>query len=443
MNDLSPCPPVPELIERTRSRSGLAPAHIAALIGGHLAGRVPDYQISAWLMAVTCSGLSSAETAELTRVLADTGQCLHLGQDTFVADKHSTGGVGDNVTLVLAPLLAAVGIPMAKMSGRSLGHHGGTVDKLEAIPGLVLPTTPEQVKASLETTGMAIATQSSAFAPGDAALYRLRDVTATVDSLPLIAASVMSKKLATGASVVVLDVKTGGGAMMRHLEDARALAELMVAIGCQNGLPTRAVISDMNQPLGSAIGNSLEVAEALHVLAGGYVPRLNDLVLALAGQVAAAAWPAVPNEVVDARLRKALTDGSAQNVFRTWVGMHGGDVASIDDPARLPRAPHVVRVLTPSGGVVQSIDAAALGGLAGRLGAAREQAGAAVDPASGIRLLVGVGAKVEAGADVAELHTCTGGDAELLAAAQAAFTIGDAPAAEPPLVHQIITGDAT
>ncbi|MEV0623678.1 thymidine phosphorylase [Nonomuraea sp. NPDC050404] len=438
MNDTSPpCPPVPELIERTRSGTRLTPAHIAALIDGHLAGRIPDYQISAWLMAVTCCGLSRTETVQLAQVLADTGQHLEVGREAFVADKHSTGGVGDNVTLILAPLLAAVGIPVAKMSGRALGYHGGTVDKLEAIPGLVLPTTPDQMKASLEATGMAIATQSPVFAPGDAALYRLRDVTATVDSLPLIAASVMSKKLATGASVVVLDVKTGGGAMMRRLEDARALAELMVAIGYRNGIPTRALISDMEQPLGRAIGNSLEVIEALHVLAGGYVPRLNDLVLALAGQAAASAWPSVPDETICERLGKALADGSALKIFRTWVDMHGGDLA------QLPQAGRVVSVVAPVAGVVQAIDAAALGRLAGRLGAARVRAGAAVDPAAGILLHVCVGDEVEAGTRLAELHTSGADVGQLSTTALTAFTLGSYPIAEPPLIHQAITGEST
>jgi pyrimidine-nucleoside phosphorylase len=432
--------PALDCIAATRAGRPLGKDAITGLVTGYLRGSVPDYQLAAWLMAVTCNGLTLEDTTALTRALAATGQQLNLRDlAPFVADKHSTGGIGDNTTLVLTPLLAAVGIPVGKLTGRSLGHHGGTVDKLEAISGLRLPTDADALTNALTATGIALTGQSDQLAPGDGALYALRDVTATVASIPLIASSIMSKKLAAGASAVVLDVKTGPGAVLTDPDHTLQLARLMVDIGNRAHLPTRALISDMSQPLGYAIGNALEVAEAIQALSGRHIPGLTDLTLTLAELIAAQAWPHHTPDHIRHRLHTALTDGSALAALRRWVQHHGGDVRQIDDPALLPAADACLQVTTPVDGVVHAIDGDELGRIAAELGAGRARADSPVDPAVGIQLRARVGDAVRAGDLVAELHLRPAHDrAVVLARARAAFTVADGPASAPPLIHHII-----
>ncbi|MFD5616473.1 thymidine phosphorylase [Kitasatospora sp. NPDC127060] len=432
--------PALDCITATRAGRPLGEAAITGLVTGYLDGRVPDYQLAAWLMAVTCNGLTLEDTTALTRVLAATGQQLNLRElAPFVADKHSTGGIGDNTTLVLVALLAAVGIPVGKLTGRSLGHHGGTVDKLEAISGLRLPADADEFTKALTATGIGLTGQSDHLAPGDGALYALRDVTGTVDSIPLIASSIMSKKLAAGASACVLDVKTGPGAVLTDPAQTLELARLMVDIGNQAHLPTRAVISDMSQPLGYAIGNALEVAEAVHALSGRHVPGLTDLTLALAELIATQAWPNHTTDQIRHRLHTALADGSALAALRRWVEHLGGDARQIDAPALLPAADVRLPVTAPAGGTVHRIDGDELGRIAAELGAGRARADSPVDPAVGIQLHVRVGDPVRSGDPVAELHLRTAHDqAVLLERAAAAFTVADGPAAAPPLIHHTI-----
>ncbi|MFJ8478468.1 thymidine phosphorylase [Kitasatospora sp. NPDC094011] len=432
--------PALDCIAATRTGRPLGEAAITGLVGGYLDGSVPDYQLAAWLMAVACNGLALDDTTALTRVLARSGQQLNLRSlAPFIADKHSTGGIGDNTTLVLVPLLAAVDIPVGKLTGRSLGHHGGTVDKLESISGLRLPADADEFTKSLASTGIGLTGQSDHLAPGDGALYALRDVTATVDSIPLIASSIMSKKLAAGASACVLDVKTGPGAVLTDPVQTLELARLMVDIGNRAGLPTRAVISDMSQPLGYAIGNALEVAEAVRALSGRHVPGLTDLVLALAELIAAQAWPDRAPDQIRRCLHAALADGSALAALRRWVEHLGGDVRQIDDPTLLPAADVRLAVTAPTGGTVHRIDGDELGRLAAELGAGRARADSPVDPAVGIHLHVRVGDRVRAGQQMAELHLRAAHDqAALLQRTAAAFTVADGPAPVPPLIHHTI-----
>ncbi|MGH3379427.1 MAG: thymidine phosphorylase [Actinoallomurus sp.] len=427
-------------IDAARTGQPMGEAAIAEMIHGYLDGQVPDYQMAAWLMAITCQGMNPADTTALTTVLARTGDHLSLRElAPFVADKHSTGGIGDNTTLVLAPLLAAVGIPIGKLTGRALGHHGGTVDKLEAITGLQLPATPAAFTASLRATGIGLSGQSDHLAPGDGALYALRDVTGTVASLPLIASSIMSKKLAAGATAVVLDVKTGPGAVLTDPDQSLQLARLMVDIGNRAGLPTRAVISDMTQPLGYAIGNTLEVTEAIHALSGQYVPGLTDLSLTIAGLLGEAAWPDRHPDDIQHRLRTALADGSALASLRRWVEHLGGDVRQIDDPTRLSTAEVHHPVTATVDGLIHAIDATALGQITADLGAGRAHTGDRVDPATGITLRVRVGDRVGAGDILADLYLRPNHDPEAAQRRIAnAFTTAPGPVCPPTLIHHVL-----
>lgn len=439
--------PVVDLIDRTRTGRPLTGQQIHTLVAGHLAGDVPDYQMSAWLMAVACQGLSTPETVALTEALAGRHRLrLATAVGRFVVDKHSTGGVGDTTTLALAPLLVAAGVPVAKMTGAGLGHAGGTVDKLAAIPGLRLPATRAEFLASLAGTGLALAGQTPDLAPGDGALYRLRDVTGTVAAVPLIAASIMSKKIAVGASALVLDVKTGPVAVLPDPHDTNRLARLMTDIGAGVGLPTTTVISDMSQPVGPAIGNALEVAAALTVLHGKHVPGLSDLVLTLATEAAAHAWPGRDPDTVRTDLLACLHNGQALSVLRNWVARHGGDPAVIDYPDRLPAAAQRLTVQADTDGWIAGIDAAALGRLARDLGAGRTRLDTPIDPAVGLRLHARVGDPVTAGQPLIELHLPTAPPAAphtLANRACAAVTITDRPAPRPPLIHHILRPAAT
>nr|BAO20185.1 putative pyrimidine-nucleoside phosphorylase [Sphaerisporangium sp. SANK 60911] len=426
-------------ITRKRSGAALEASVIERLVGDVVAGRVPDYQTAAWLATVACQGLDSAETLALTRAYIAGGGHLDLrGRDRPVVDKHSTGGVGDKVTLVVVPAVAACGPLVAKMSGKGLGHAGGTLDKLASIAGLRLDLGAGEIPLVLDGVGMVITGQSEDLAPGDKATYGLRDVTGTVDSIPLIAASIMSKKLAVRTDALILDVKTGAGALMPDRADATRLAALMLEIGRAHGLRCRAVLSDMSRPLGYAVGNALEVKEALRVLAGEYVPRLSELCVTLSTLLLCAAEPDLDEESAGRRVRAVLESGAACERFARWVGAQGGDAGLVEHPERLPSAPLRHRVLAEDGGHVRSIEPRAIGMAALRLGAGRLTQHDTIDPSAGILLHRQVGDAVRPGDPLAELHHGGHGDLRpAIALVREAFTIGSEAPDTPPVVQQI------
>ncbi|HZM75518.1 MAG TPA: thymidine phosphorylase [Candidatus Limnocylindrales bacterium] len=394
---------------------------IRAVVDDFTAGRVPDYQMSAWLATVACQGLDLAETVALTRSYVDSGDRLGLADlDPPVVDKHSTGGVGDKVTLVVAPVVAACGVPVMKMSGRSLGWAGGTIDKLESIDGLRLDLEPDEIRDTLARAGMVITGHSPKLVPADGATYALRDVTATVESIPLIAASVMSKKVASQAHGVVLDVKYGEGALVPDPAEAQRLAELMLAVGRELGMRCRCVLSDMSQPLGRAVGNALEVKEALSALGGEHVPGLTPLCETIAALMVQIGHSTMDEQTAVAQVRDAITSGAARQRFRQWVDAQGGDVEQIDHPDRLPSAARQVPVPASGTGYVTAVRARLVGEAALLLGAGRMRLGDTVDRGAGVVVLRRVGDPVREGEPVAVMHV-TGGDTatagEMLSAA--------------------------
>jgi len=437
-----------DLIRAKRDGAELTPEQIRFLIEGYVSGAVPDYQMSAWAMAVFFRGMTARETAALTLAMAESGDTVDLAAVRGVkVDKHSTGGVGDTTTLVLAPLVASCGVPVAKMSGRGLGHTGGTIDKLEAIPGFRVELSQQEFVAQVNRIGAAVISQSGNITPADKLLYGLRDVTATIEAVPLIASSVMSKKIAAGADAIVLDVKTGGGAFMKTVDDSIRLAEAMVAIGTEVGRRTVAVISDMNQPLGNAIGNALEVREALAVLRGerGVSPDLIEVTLTLGAHMLVIGGAAPSVEAAKETLRAKLASGEALRKFAELLAAQGGDPGVADDPSRLPSAARVVPVPAPRAGAVAAIAAEALGNAAMLLGAGRATKSSSIDLSVGIRLLKRFGDTVEAGESVAELHANAAMSAEalddVLRRTADAFELQDAAAAPPPLVRAVVTKD--
>jgi len=425
-----------DLIVAKREGEAHTRAQLAWLITGMLAGTVPDYQMAAWLMAVCCRGMTDQETADLTAVMVDSGRRLDLRPAApFVVDKHSTGGVGDKTTLVVGPLVAAAGVPVGKMSGRGLGFSGGTIDKLESIPGLRVHLSDAEFIAGVRQVGLVVAAQTSDLAPADGRLYSLRDVTGTVESLPLIASSIMSKKLAAGANAIVLDVKVGTGAFMKTEAAARALAAAMVAIGRAAGLQVRAVLSSMDQPLGLAIGNALEVREAIATLRGAGPADLRDLALELGGQLLAMGGQAPDAAAARPLLQAVLESGAALAKLRAFIAYQGGDATYIDRPEQLPTAPAVVPVLAPTAGYVATIDAAALGLAAVALGAGRPVKDAPIDPAVGFVLHHKIGDAVQPGAPLIDIHARSAAQAAGVAGrVQAAFTLRPDPVAIPSLI---------
>lgn len=426
-----------------KKRTGLRHGHgeIASLVEGYLRNDIPDYQMSAWLMAVCWRGLDAVETAELTRALVESGQQLSFSDLTMpVVDKHSTGGVGDKTTLVLVPMLAAVGCAVAKMSGRGLGHTGGTIDKLEAIPGVNTELGISDFAAAVRTRGIAVSAQSPDLAPGDGRLYALRDVTGTVESIPLIASSVMSKKIATGARAVVLDVKVGSGAFMKTLEGARNLSRAMVDLGSAAGLAVVAVITSMDQPLGMAIGNIVEVQEAVATLRGGGSSDLLDLCVILGAEVMVVSGAASTITDARTRLQATISSGDAHRCLRDLVASLGGSPDAIDHPETLPSAPWQTPVVATQDGVVARIDALAIGEVAMRLGAGRATKGAFIDPAVGIVLAVRAGDRVKAGQSLGVVHSREplGSGAGLVSEVMAAFTWSATDIVREPLVLEVI-----
>ena len=436
--------PAVELIRAKRDGAELSTAEIQTLIAGYVAGQIPDYQMAALCMAIYFQGLSAEETAALTQAMADSGERLELkkaGITDFIADKHSTGGVGDKVSLVLGPLVASAGLCLAKLSGRGLGYTGGTIDKLEAIAGFKATLSREEFIAQAQRVGLVVAESSAELVPADKKLYALRDVTATVQSLPLIVSSILSKKLVIDSDGIVFDVKVGEGALMRELPAALELAQELVVIGRQVGRRCGALISDMSQPLGYAVGNALEVREALETLRGGGPDDLRQLSLALGGELLLMAGRVQTPEEAKNLLAEKLSTGAALAKFSAMVQAQGGDAVALERPERLPQAGRIITVRAERSGYVTELNARAIGEAAHWLGAGREVKGQAIDPAVGVLLQAKIGDWVKRGGPLAELHL---NDPARTAAAQSlvlkAFKLSAEPVAAPELIRQRLAG---
>lgn len=429
---------VVDLIEKKQAGLALSQEEINFLIAGYTDGTIPDYQMSALAMAIYFQGMTEEEASYLTMAMVKSGDEIDLSAIHGVkVDKHSTGGVGDTTTLVLAPLVAACGVPVAKMSGRGLGHTGGTTDKLEAIPGFSVTLSPQDFIDHVNRYKIAVVGQSGNLTPADKKLYALRDVTGTVQSIPLIASSIMSKKIAAGADAIVLDVKTGEGAFMKTLADAEALAHTMVKIGHQVGRKTLAVISDMSQPLGYMIGNALEVKEAIKTLQGQGPEDLTELCLVLGGQMLLAANQVSSLEEGKALLQEQIDSGRALEVFKTFLANQGGDTRIVDNPDLLPQARYQIPLLAQSSGVVSQWVADEVGVAAMMLGAGRETKEDIIDPAVGIELCAKVGDPIQEGQPLAILHSNREDVSEVLARLSAAISIADS-AQVPELIRKVI-----
>ena len=429
---------VVDLIEKKQAGLALSQEEINFLIAGYTDGTIPDYQMSALAMAIYFQGMTEEEASYLTMAMVKSGDEIDLSAIHGVkVDKHSTGGVGDTTTLVLAPLVAACGVPVAKMSGRGLGHTGGTTDKLEAIHGFSVTLSPQDFIDHVNRYKIAVVGQSGNLTPADKKLYALRDVTGTVQSIPLIASSIMSKKIAAGADAIVLDVKTGEGAFMKTLADAEALAHTMVKIGHQVGRKTLAVISDMSQPLGYMIGNALEVKEAIQTLQGQGPEDLTELCLVLGGQMLLAANRVTSLEEGKALLQAQIDSGRALEVFKTFLANQGGDTRIVDNPDLLPQARYQIPLLAQSSGVVSQWVADEVGVAAMMLGAGRETKEDIIDPAVGIELCAKVGDPIQEGQPLAILHSNREDVSEVLARLSAAISIADS-AQVPELIRKVI-----
>ncbi|MEI6046614.1 MAG: pyrimidine-nucleoside phosphorylase [Chloroflexota bacterium] len=394
-----------DLIIKKRNGAELSDDEIDFFIQGFTQGDIPDYQAAAWAMAIFLKGMTSTETVALTMAMVRSGKQLDLSSVApIVADKHSTGGVGDKTTMLVAPLVAATGLPVGKMSGRGLGYFGGTIDKLETIPGFRATLSESEFRAGLAKVGLVITGQSSELAPADGKLYALRDVTGTVESLPLIASSIMSKKIAAGANCIVLDVKYGKGAFMKTLTEATALAEAMVAIGLGLGRKVRAVLSSMEQPLGYAVGNALEVREAIQTLQGHGPEDLLELAYLLGSQLLLMAGRAKDETEARVQLKTALESGAAFAKYKAFIANQGGDTSVLENPERLPQAPLIEELAAMQSGYIQNIDAEKIGMVAHELGAGRKSKTDPIDPAVGLILHHKVGDRVEVGEPLVQIH---------------------------------------
>jgi len=394
-----------DLIIKKRDGGELSQAEIKFFVQGITTGEIPDYQIAAWAMAVFFRGMTPRETANLTLAIAHSGATLDLSDAVpFAVDKHSTGGVGDKVTLVVEPLVAACGVPVGKMSGRGLGYSGGTIDKLESIPGFRTALSMTEFKRQLKEIGVVLTGQSVDLAPADGKLYALRDVTGTVNSIPLIASSVMSKKIAGGAQAIVLDVKVGSGAFMPTVAEATKLAKRMVDIGAHVGRRVVALISDMNQPLGYSVGNALEVREAIETLQNGGPADFREHCLVVAGHLLMLAGRERTMRAARGRLEKALADGSAWGKFRQLIQAQGGEVSAIDEPDRLPTASLIETVPAPRSGYLAEINAREIGLTSVDLGAGRDKKDDPIDHAVGLVVHHKVGERVKRGGPLFTVH---------------------------------------
>ncbi len=432
---------VVDVIRRKRDGGELTRDEINYLVSAYTAGAIPDYQISAWLMAVVLKGMTDAELAALTEAMLHSGQVLDLSDiPGRKVDKHSTGGVGDKTSLVLAPIVAAAGVAVPMISGRGLGHTGGTLDKLESIPGFNVNLSLDEFRRVLRECGCGLIGQTAEIAPADKKLYALRDVTGTVESPYLICASIMSKKLAEGLDALVLDVKTGSGAFMKKEQDAVYLAELMVETGRRMGKRMMALITDMNQPLGRAVGNANEVAECIDVLKGNGPDDLRELSLVLAGSMFYLGQRAGSLGEGKSLAEEMIRNGAALEKFRRIVQLQGGDATVVDDPGRLPRARHSVEITSPSAGYVSSIMCEQVGTACVVLGGGREKKEDTVDPAVGIIVRKKLGDAVAQGEPLCTVHYNS--DARLDEARRlllSAYTMAPQPPADkPPLVHRVI-----
>ena len=430
-----------DIIAKKRDGQALTREEITFFIDGFTRGDIPDYQAAAWLMAVVWRGMTDRETTDLTLIMAHSGDMLDLSDiGPVIVDKHSTGGVGDKTTIAIGPMVTASGLPMAKMSGRGLEFSGGTLDKLESIPGYKVPLTREEFLEQVRKVGLAVAGQTGDLVPADGKLYALRDVTATVESIPLIASSVMSKKIASGANAIVLDVKVGRGAFMHTEAEAVELARKMVAIGQGVGRKVSAVVSDMSQPLGRAVGNALEVEEAIATLRGAGPADFTEHCMVIAAHLLVLGGKARNTGEARVMLGNLVESGAALEQFRRWIEAQGGDPSVADNPRIMPQANLVRDVPAPRAGVIAGIDAMEVGLTAVLMGAGREKKGDPIDHSVGIVFGPKVGDAVKAGERLLTLHAA---DEDSLTAARQrllnAYTWSDQPVEPPPLVHRVIT----
>lgn len=429
-----------DVIHKKRRGQALTKDEIRDVIDGYVKGEIPDYQMSAFAMAVCFQGMTDDETTNLTLAMAHSGHVLNLENIPGIkVDKHSTGGVGDTTTLVLAPLVASVGVPIAKMSGRGLGHTGGTIDKLESISGFSAQMSLASFCEQVRRVGVAVAGQTAELAPADKKLYALRDVTDTVESIPLIASSIMSKKIASGANAIVLDVKVGQGAFMKDIEHAEKLARAMVSIGTLAGRNTVAVLTQMDEPLGHAVGNALEVREAILTLRGRGPEDLTELCLVLGAEMVVLAGHAKNADEARRMLQNAIEDGRALAKFKAFVEAQGGDARVADDLSLLPKACVVKSFLSPRDGVIQSIKAEAVGLIAMKLGAGRAKHDDVIDPSVGLILQRKVGQTIQKGETLVEVHAASEAAVEeAIQALAACIEISPGSAFESPLVLGVI-----
>lgn len=428
-----------DLIEKKRDGNELSKEEIEYIVTNYTNGKIPDYQVSALLMAIFYQDITNEEITNLTLAIANSGDVIDLSSlEGIKVDKHSTGGVGDTTTLILAPLVASVGVTVAKMSGRGLGYTGGTLDKLEAIPGFQIELSDEEFVRIVNESKVAVIGQSGNLAPADKKLYALRDVTATVDSLPLIASSIMSKKIAAGADAIVLDVTTGDGAFMKNIEDARRLAKTMTSIGKLANRETVAVISDMSEPLGEAIGNSLEVVEAIETLQGNGPEDLVEMCYALGSQMVVLAGKAKTTDEARTLLQEALESGKALAKFKEMIQNQGGDPAIVEHPERILTARYTMELPAKQSGVVSKIVANELGIAAMMLGAGRKTKEEDIDHAVGLKLHKKIGDTVTKGESLLTIYS---NDEEITSVIELLYKnieIGES-AMKPTLIHDIIT----
>jgi pyrimidine-nucleoside phosphorylase len=425
-----------DLIEKKRDGVELTKDEINYIIKGYTDGSIPDYQMSAFAMAVYFNDMTTEERANFTMAMVESGDQIDLSSiEGIKVDKHSTGGVGDTTTLVLAPLVAALGVPVAKMSGRGLGHTGGTIDKLEAVPGFHVEIDNEKFVELVNKNKLAVIGQTGNLTPADKKLYGLRDVTATVSSIPLIASSIMSKKIAAGADAIVLDVKTGEGAFMKELDDAKELAKAMVDIGNSIGRRTMAVISDMSQPLGRAIGNALEVEEAIDTLRGNGPKDLEDLCLALGSHMVVLAKKAETHDEAKHLLKEVMNNGKAIEAFKLFLASQGGDASVVDNPDSLPKAKYKIEVPAQASGTVNKITANDIGTAAMLLGAGRATKESEIDLAVGLMLNKKVGDIVKQGDSLVTIHSNNENIAHIIEMIQACYSITESTTEVPPLIY--------
>ncbi|SFA72740.1 pyrimidine-nucleoside phosphorylase [Lentibacillus halodurans] len=429
-----------DIIEKKRDGENLSKEEIRFFIDGYTNGDIPDYQVSAFLMSVFFRDMSEAERAELTTAMVESGDQVDLSAISGIkVDKHSTGGVGDTTTLILAPLVASLDVPVAKMSGRGLGHTGGTIDKLESVPGFHVEISSEEFVDLVNQNKVAVVGQTGNLTPADKKLYSLRDVTATVNSIPLIASSIMSKKIASGADAIVLDVKTGAGAFMKELGDAKELAEAMVSIGNRVGRNTMAVISDMSQPLGNAIGNALEVREAIETLQGNGPQDLTDLCLELGSQMVLLANKVDTLDEARDRLAENLNNGKALEQFKAFIASQGGDSTVADHPDLLPQASYTFDLPAEKSGTVSEIIADNIGTAAMMLGAGRATKESEIDLSVGIVLRKKIGDPVQKGESLLTIHANTSAVDNVKDKLYASISIADEAVEALPLIYDNIT----